>query len=60
MDLSGSLHELHLGYEGSLMEMDFPAGSAGELLFGVLYVPNALLRTFEFLATNFGSTAYEY
>lgn len=55
MELSGSLHELHLGYEGSLGALPFPGGSVGDALFGLLYIPNALLRTAEFLAANFGS-----
>lgn len=54
MDISGSLHELHLGYEGSVFS-SLPGGSAGDLLTGVLYIPAAIVRGLEFLAVNFGS-----
>lgn len=54
MDFSGSLHELHLGYEGSVFQ-NLPGGSAGDLSVGLLYIPAALIRTLEVIAVNFGS-----
>lgn len=55
MDLSGSLHQLHTTYEGSVFGSSFPGGPIGDLLVGVLYLPSALVRSLEFLGVNFGS-----
>lgn len=57
MDLSGSLHQLHNTYEGSVFGSSFPAGPIGGLLVGVLNLPAALVRSLEYLAVNFGSEA---
>lgn len=58
MDLTGSLHDLHTTYDGSLQNV--PGGPVGQLLFGVLYIPSALIRTLEFVAANFGSELTEH
>lgn len=53
--ISGSLHDLHDGIDGSVDDLDLPTGSIGDLLNGVLYIPSVIIQTLEFIIEDFGS-----
>lgn len=55
--LSGSLHQLHEGIDGSVdgIGASLPAGSIGNAIFGVLNIPGTLVSTLEFIFLGFGS-----
>lgn len=54
---SGSLHDLHLTIDGSVDDIgaSLPAGSIGNVIFGVLNIPGTLVSTLEFIFDGFGS-----
>lgn len=54
---SGSLHDLHETIDGSVDDLgtSLPAGSIGDVIFGVLNIPGTLISTLEFILFGFGS-----